>query len=224
MKTRAVIFDFDGVINDSSAPKSGMKRIIEVVRRDGHEIPRDIYKRLGGSWGEHGGNLIEICFDLDPETAKIIYREWEKMDAIDLFPLVRGAKRVLEKLKFQGIKIFLLTNRNRKNLMTVLEHFGLVTLFDLIQAKDDFLFAKPDSRTFYPLLVELSKFGICRGERVFVGDTILDFKCATGAIVENVSVLTGAFNESDFLKAGQKRENIIPSVANLPEWIEKHCV
>jgi HAD superfamily hydrolase (TIGR01549 family) len=222
MRIRAVFFDFDGTIDDSSSLKMGGKRIVKIVRRNGYKIPRGIYEILKSKWGLDGKSLIGACFGLDSEMAERIYREWEKTDASKFFPLIPGSKRVLKKLKSEGIKVFLLTSRNRENLMVVLNHFGLVELFDLIQAKDNYVFTKPDSRAFYPLLVELSKSGICPKECIYVGDTTFDFKCATGAGVRSISVLTGPFDESDFLKAGQKKENIIRSIADLPEWIERH--
>ncbi len=219
---RAAIFDFDGVINDSSSQRRGGKRIVQIVKHSGHKIPKDIYKTMKNNWGLDGKRLIEVCFGLDSETAKKIYRKWEEKDMIEFFPLISKSKQVLKKLKSGQTKIFLLTSRNRENLMVVLNHFGLVELFDLIQAKDDYIFAKPDPRAFNSILAELSKLGIPHEKCAYIGDTILDFQCATAAGIKSISVLSGSFNISDFLKVGQKRENIIRSIADLPEWIEGH--
>lgn len=222
MKIQAVILDFDGVINDSASQKMGGKRIIEIVKRAGREIPKDIRKRLKTNWGLYGPKMIGLSFDLNPETAGKIYEEWERIDSTQFFPLVPRSKQTLKKLKSSQIKVFLLTSRNRENLMAVLNHFGLAELFDLIQAKDDYMFAKPDPRAFNPILAELSKLGIYHGECLYVGDTIFDFECATAAGIKSISVLSGPSNKSDFLKAGQKIENIICSIADLPRWIKEH--
>lgn len=222
MKVRAGIFDFDGVINDSASQKMGGRRIVQIVKRGGCKIPESIYKKLKRNWGLDGKTLIETCFGLDSETAGRIYREWERVDTVDFFPLIPGAKRVLEKLKSGPIKISLLTSRNRENLLVVLDYFGLTELFDLIQAKDDYLFSKPDPRVFDAILANLSKSGVSSRECLYIGDTVLDFKCTTEAGIRSVSVTTGSFNKSDFLRAGQKRENIIRSIADLPKWIEGH--
>ena len=59
MRIRAVIFDFDGVINDSSSLKMGGRRFIQIVRRSGFKIPKGIYEILKSKWGLAGENLTE---------------------------------------------------------------------------------------------------------------------------------------------------------------------
>ncbi len=222
MKIRAVIFDFDGVINDSASQKRGGKRIVRIVEHSGYKIPKGIYKTLKSNWGLDGKKLVEVCFGLDSETARKIYREWERVDATDFFPLIPGAKSVLEKLKSAGLRVFMLTSRNRENLMVVLDHFALTKMFDLIWTKGDGPFTKPDPRAFDLAFDELLRLRIPRDECLYIGDTPLDFRCTSMAGIECVSTLTGSFGKPDFLKAGQKKENIIGSITDLPKWIEKY--
>lgn len=214
--------DFDGTIYDSSSLNNAGRRIVEIVNKCGHKIPENIYVRLKDNWGTGGTKMIADSFGLDLEIAKEIYHEWWKIDLTDPFPLIQGLKETLITLESRQIKILILTNRHRKNLTPILNHFCLARFFDFIQTMDDWAFSKPDPHTFCFVLHQLAKSGILSKECVYVGDTIMDFECTSARGLTSVSVTTGVFNEPDFVKAGQKKENIIRSIADLPEWIEKY--
>lgn len=220
MIIQAGIFDFDGVVIDST--HAGMTRAIQIAERWDLKMPPDIRRHLKENWHMPGAQLIEICFKLDSEAARRFYREWETIDSSRPLPLVRGSVEVLRKLRAEGLKIFLLTSRNRKNLMLVLNYFRLVPFFDFIQAKDDWAFVKPDPRVFSPSLHKLSQDGIGINNCIYIGDTPADFSAAFRRGIVGISALTGLHDRSDFLQAGQKIENIIGSIADLPEWIEEH--
>lgn len=221
MPIRAVILDFDGVIYNSSSLETGGKRVIQIVERWDFNVPRNILKRFKDNLGLGSIKMLRNSFGLSTEVAGKVYREWERIDEIKFFSLIRKSKLVLKKIKSRQIRVLLLTNRNRKNLMRVLDHFELTALFDFIQARDDWSFEKPDPHAFCFVLHLLAKSGIRPHECVYAGDTIPDFECTTARGLISVSVLTGVFSKSDFIKAGQKKENIIRSIADLPEWIEK---
>lgn len=217
-KIKAVICDFDGVINDSA--QKGLERVVQVARVAGYEIPSNIDQALRQNWGMHGTKLIETCFGLNPTTSQALYKKWEEMDARLFFPLVKGAKDALAILKYiKHLRVGMLTSRNRENLMAVVKHYALTHLFDCIQAKDDWPLVKPDPRSF---IYTFERLAVVPNECIYIGDTPSDFAAAHGAGVENLSVLTGIFSKADFLKIGQKKENIICSIADLPKWIEQY--
>src|SRR3989344_1017157 len=99
MPIRAVILDFDGVIYGSGTLDGAGKRVVRIVKNQGHKIPRDIYRKLKNNWGTSGTKMIEVCFGLDSEVAKEIYREWEKVDKTTLYPLIGESKEVIKKLR-----------------------------------------------------------------------------------------------------------------------------
>lgn len=215
---RAVIFDFDGVINDSTG--LGLERVIEIVGAAGHKIPPDIRRRLIQMWGTHGTKLIETAFELDAKTSEELYKEWERIDATEFFPLVTGAKNVLHNLKTDlNLKVGMLTSRNRQNLTDVMNHYGLTELFDAIQCRDDYAFGKPDPRAFDYILDLLS---VPRSACIYVGDTIGDRQGAINAGIRFVGVETGFLKRPDWQAAGLEFENIIPDIGYFPCWIFKH--
>lgn len=213
-----IIFDFDGVINDSAGP--GLERIIQLASKAGHEIPQDIRARLLKHWGTHGTKLLKIAFGLDDKSSGTLYREWERVDATNYFPLIPSAKRTLQNLKSElGLKMGMLTSRNRQNLMDVLNHYGLTENFDAIQCRDDYAVAKPDPRAFDYILCLL---GAPKDVCVYVGDTLGDLQAAKVAGVRFVGVETGFLKRSDWQAVGLESENIIPDIGFLSCWILKH--
>lgn len=219
---KAVIFDFDGVILNSS--RKGRERIINIVRELGYPVRKDVRQILKSSWGSHGTKLIENCFGLNPSIATVIYRKLEYRDITKPFPLIRDAKETLNFLRSEmNLKTGLLTSRHKKNTIDVLIHFDLIELFDVIQAKNDWTFVKPDPHAFCSILDRLfRKWDIAESQCIYMGDTPIDFKAASERGIACINVLTGIFNQKDFLAIGQKKENIIGSIADLPKWLEKY--
>lgn len=213
-----MILDFDGVTYDSTGP--GLDRIVGVVAAAGHKIPPDIRRRLAQMWGTNGTKLIETAFELDAQTSEKLYKEWERIDATEFFPLITDAKNLLHDLKAGlNLKIGMLTSRNRQNLMDVVNHYGLTESFDVIQCRDDYAFGKPDPRAFDHIL---SLLNAPRSACIYVGDTIGDRQAATNASIRFVGVETGFLKRSDWQTAGLESENIILDIGFLPCWILKH--
>lgn len=216
MKIQAVILDFDGVILDSCT--EGMEKIIEIVGANGFAIPPNIRSTLKDNWGKTPAKALEISFGLDPQTSREISKRWGELSPLSL---VAGAENVLSTLKFiKKMKLGLLTSRDWTSLFPILKHHSLIRFFgSCIQCENDFPYIKPDPRVFDCILELL---GVSKSECIYVGDTPIDFAAARDKEIENISVLTGVNGKNEFLAIGQKEENIINSIADLPEWIEKY--
>ncbi len=218
MKIRAVIFDFDGVILDSCA--EGIEEIIKMVGANGFAIPPNIRSTLKDNWGKTPAKALEISFGLDPQTSQEISKQWGELPPL---PLIAGTENVLSALKFiEKMKLGLLTSRDWTSLSPILKHHSLIRFFgNCIQCENDFPYIKPDPRVFDHILRLLD---VGSDECIYIGDTPIDFAAARDKGIENISVLTGINGKNDFLAIGQKEENIIRSIADLPEWIEKYRV
>ena len=90
MHVRAVIFDFDGPINDSF--REGLRRIKVLCAI--YDIPfgRMQRKKLTELWGIPGIELLEQGVDISRNFAERVYRGWERMDLTDPVPLVPGTR------------------------------------------------------------------------------------------------------------------------------------
>ncbi len=216
MKIQAVIFDLDGVILNSCT--EGMEKIIKIATAKDLAIPPNIRSTLKNNWGRIPVKVVEISFCLDPQTSLEICKQWEE----ELFPLITGVENVLSMLKFiKKMKLGLLTSRDWVSLFPTLKHYSLTRFFgSCIQCENDFPHIKPDPRVFDHILKLL---GVSKNECIYIGDTPIDFAAARDRGIKNISVLTGIFEKNDFLKAGQKKENIVDSIVDLPEWIDRYC-
>ena len=216
---QAVIFDFDGVIYNS-ATGLGLERIIAIVTATGHKVPQDIRTKLERLWGTPGVELIETAFGLDSKTSQKLNKEWERVDTTSFFPLVTNAEEILATLKHEvNLKLGILTNRNRQNLLDVVNHYGLLKMFDAIQCRDDYSFIKPDPRAFD---YTLNLLGVSKNSCLYVGDTICDWQAASGANIRFVGVETGLLNRSAWQAVGLESKNILADIGWLPVWILKH--
>lgn len=218
---RAVGMDFDNTIYDSGEPAK--LRIVEIAGRLGCKIPKNVYARLEKYWGLHGTALINKVFKCSDEVSEKIHKEWETEDLMKPYPLIEGAKETLFSLKSEGFILFLLTNRHRKTLGPTLNMVGLDDMFHFIQAGDDpqHIFKRPDPRVFNATLNFLAQYGIEADKCLYIGDALSDFVAAQKRGLKNLSVLTGFTSRDQFLKAGQDKENIIKSLADLIGWLAR---
>ena len=59
------------------------------------------------------------------------------------------------------------------------------------------------------------------GNAIYVGDTISDFLSTKDTGINFVGVLTGSVGLSEFIQAGVAPWHIIPSIARLPDFLER---
>jgi len=217
---KAIIYDFDGPVNDSF--REGLRRIKWLCAVNEVRYTREARRKLTELWGIPGAELLQRALDITEILAKKLYSDWEKLDLRDPMPLVPGAKEALFWCRKNGFVNALLTTRNRQNINDIFERLDLHREFEVISAKQDVEYRKPDPRAFRFILEALGeRFGVTRNTCIFVGDTIVDFNAGQAAAIETVMVQTGPF----LLKQAPKElklENILRSVDELPEWIMEH--
>lgn len=221
MKIQAVIFDFDGPINDSF--REGLRRIEVLCGINKIEFNRERRQRLIRLWGKPGIGLLEEGLGISNELAREIYPQWEVWDLIVPIPLILGAREMLYWNRKNKILNTLLTSRNKKNIREIFEKLDLGDDFAVISTRQDTEFNKPDSRVFDFTLKELAeKFSISKEECIFIGDTPEDITCGLTAGIETLVVMTGPYWLEHILQYPIKPQNVLPSVDYLPEWIEKY--
>ncbi|MCD7952364.1 MAG: HAD-IA family hydrolase [Synergistaceae bacterium] len=195
-ETKAVIFDFDMTLADSSyaihhcsnllARKFGLKEISREVVLAGIGLPIEDCWRL--YWG-----------DFKDEWLSYYRNEFRGVEqtGIRLFPNTVAS---LEKLRGAGIKTGVVSNRRFAR--RVLDATELTPYMDVIVGLEDVTNAKPDHEA---LFKAVGKLGVAAGEAVYVGDTDIDMRTAAAAAVRGVGMTTGNFDEEGLSAAGAWR-------------------
>lgn len=194
--TRAVIFDFDGVIVDS------LNSIYEIYRIMATSIPfrlPESPRKLADMFGE--GNFYALFRNLgivskeDSEKAIEIFLENEKRiyENSGIFPGIMG---VIEKLKSGGYLLGVVSNNWQSQLEATLGRCGLAEKFDAVIGLNGIKKLKPDPAL---LLKCVEDLGVSGKECVYVGDMAVDIIAAKNAGLKSIGVTYG-YNSEEKLK------------------------
>ena len=197
---RAVLFDFEGTLVefawDLDAGEAALRNCLADLG-----FPRDLFAadsyatmwnralRLEGaaageSAAEGGGAPVgedELRACLAP-----IYDRFD-IDALDRWRLRPGAVETVADLDGRGLLVAVVSNIGRIALEPALDRFGLTAHLDLVVARDDVRFMKPDGEGLGRCLERL---GVAASQALFVGDSSTDVLAARDAGVR-VAIVTG---------------------------------
>jgi pyrophosphatase PpaX len=193
---RAVLFDFDGTLVDTTELiyQSMRHATGEVL---GKELSREF---LLANVGQPLPRQMEL---IDAGRAEALLESYrlhneEHHDAlIQEFP---GVERSLARLRAGGVEIVVVTSKRRFSVEMALESFpGLKEVVDLFVTMEDTAEHKPDPA---PLLKGLELLGdVTPEEAAYVGDSPFDVAAAKAAGITSVAVSWGAFSEDTLREA-----------------------
>lgn len=184
----AVIFDWDGVVVDSSAAH---KASWEQLAEERSLILPDDHFTL--SFGRTNSVIIPDIFrwTLDEEFIKgladrkeFLYREKLKETGLDPLP---GALNFFQDLKDAGIPMAVGTSSPMKNVETVIEMIGAKDFFDVIISSEDVQVGKPDPEVF---LKAAAALGIAPEGCVVFEDSLYGIQAALAAGMKSVALTT----------------------------------
>lgn len=196
MTLKYILFDLDGTLIDTAAEITeatnralafdqlpALKRE-EVQNWIGKGTAWLFSKALARSTGESSQ---------ESEQFKRLYPEFLKQ-----YQLVTGQlsepfcdmEAILSLIKQEGIKLGIVTNKERSLTLQLLEHLKLTHYFDVVVAGGDALRGKPHPD---PLLLALDQAGISRDEVLFVGDSVNDVEAARAAQI-SIWAFTHGYN------------------------------
>ena len=167
---KAVLFDFDGTLADSSP--GIFHTALYTVRKLGieREYTDEELRRFIGP-------PLRMCFSvafgldealLDPAVA--IYREEYRRKGMHMMSLYPGMAELLAELKAKGIKLAVATFKGEVLVKQCLDNLGILSLFDTVRGSNEV-----ETRTKSDIIkLAIADLGILPEEAVMVGDTETD--------------------------------------------------
>lgn len=191
---RAVLYDFDGTLADST--DLIMRCYRHTMTTHLGECPPD------EEWLSGFGTPLETQIDRfarSPEERAAMldtYREHQNSlfdTALRPFP---GAEEVVSELVRRGMALAIVTSRMRRATLRGLDVCGLTRHFDIVVTPEDVANPKPDPE---PVLVALERLGVSAGEALFVGDSPHDMAAGRAAGTRTAAALWGPFPHDHLL-------------------------
>ncbi len=167
---KAVLFDFDGTLADSSA--GIFHTALHTVRTLG--IKREYSdEELRRFVGPPLRSCFSIAFGLDEsllDDAVKIYRKEYAARGMYMMELYPGMKGLLETLHERGYLLGVATFKGESLVRACLENFGILQIFDTVRGSDEV-----ETRTKGDIIkLAVADLGIMAGQAVMVGDTVTD--------------------------------------------------
>lgn len=176
MKYKHIIFDIDGTMLDSTnAVLTALQRVILELQNKHYQI-NDLHFALGVP-GEITLKQLEIK---DTPMANRLWNGYLK-EMSQTMKLFDGIPELLTELKDRGVKLGIITSKNRKEFHNDFTPLGIDAYFDTIITVEDSIAPKPSAK---PMLAYLNKTGVKPQEALYIGDTLYDRECAVNAGVD----------------------------------------
>lgn len=201
---KAIIFDVDGVILDST--QAIITNYQETAKKIGARVPTD--KEVRKLLGQPSRINLKVLFGDDKE-ARAIYDEINKITHLNL-KLVPNAKKTLRELPQ---KKAIVTSKRLPSLKEQLKDY--LKYFDAIVTPEDTVKQKPDPE---PLLLACKRLGVPPNETIYIGDATRDLETANNAGIRFVALAYTGATSREFKEAGA--QTIIDSLTKFRGVIE----
>jgi len=197
MKYKALIFDFDLTLADSS--KGILICFKHVLERFGYEIPDDrtIYNTIGLTLTDAFDVLTGIPNNPQREDMRIEYvKKADEAMVVNTF-FYDNVIAVLQVLQQAGIKVGIVSTKYRYRIEDTFERQARSHPYDEIIGGEDVNSHKPDPQG---LNMMIERFKLDKSQVLYVGDSYIDAETAMNAGVDFAGVTTGSTSYEDFGK------------------------
>ncbi len=214
MNYRAVLFDFDYTLADSSR---GIEDCINHAMAQMQLPPvsaRAVAETIGLSLAE---TFCRLTGPATPQRCAEFSRHFiERADYImvDSIVLYDTVPAVVRELKQRGLGIGVVSTKFRRRIEAVLERENLRSYFDVIVGGEDVRNPKPDPEGAFKAVNSL---GGKASEVLYVGDSLVDAETARRARLPFVAVLTGVTARPAFSE--YQPIAVIQSLASIPQLL-----
>lgn len=187
MPLRAVIFDWDGVVVDSSAHHERSWEVLAAQR--GLPLPADHFKRGFGKknnviipdlgWAKEPSGVDALAHEKEE-----IYRSLVREKGIEPLP---GVRALLAALRAKNIPCAIASSTERANLDLPLDLMGLREFFTVIVSGEEVVHGKPDPAVF---LLAAERLGLPPADCVVIEDALVGIEAAKRAGMPVLAVAT----------------------------------
>jgi phosphoglycolate phosphatase len=211
MNLRAVIFDFDFTLVDSS------RGFIDCHDYACRQLALPPLK-AEDSMAMMGTPLLEAFKVLFPETHHSLAEDYVRLfqmraDEVmtDLTEMYPHAPDTMAELRRLGFGLGIVSQKLRRRIEDVLGRDGLASAFDVVIGGEDIAAFKPHPEGLQKALAGLA---VRPGEALYAGDTVIDAQAAANAGVPFVAVLSGVTPPEAF--APFETLALLPGIEGLP--------
>jgi pyrophosphatase PpaX len=187
-RIRAVLYDFDGTLADST--ELIMRCYRHTMREHLGHVPPD------EEWLSGFGMTLETQLrrfardDAEFEGMLESYRSHQNTIHDELLRPFPGAAETVAELERRGVGLAIVTSKHRRGALRGMELCGIVSHFDVIVTPEDVVEPKPHPE---PVLFALRKLGVAPEEALFVGDSPHDIAAGQAAGTRTAGALWGPF-------------------------------
>ncbi len=201
---RFIVFDLDGTLVDSQ------HTIVHCMGRafssDGLAVPSaQAVRGIIGLKLEVAINTLlpepdeDRAFNLAGRYREAFHERLSHPDHDE--PLFEGTRECLAALDHPELFLGIVTGKNRRGLVRVLEHHGIQHLFTTLRTADD----GPSKPHPHVLQLAMADVGVDPRDTVMIGDTTFDIQMARSAGCDAVGVDWGYHHRDDLAAAGAGR-------------------
>ncbi len=189
---KLILFDLDGTLIDS-IPDIGaaMNRTLERFGLPG--FPTDEYlMKVGNGALKLVERSIGDHTELFDQVLQVYSQDYSAhcAESSHAYP---GIPEALTALRQMGLKVVCLSNKDERDVYTVLTKCLPGFAFDAFRGRREGIPLKPDPA---PALAMLRESGCTPEEALFVGDTPVDIRCGQNAGIETIAVTWGFRSEA----------------------------
>ena len=215
MDYKAVLFDFDYTLGDSTVPIVA-SYAAALAEMGWPEPDREAVRATIGYTLQDGYTML--TGDTDEEKRKEFFPRFKAHAAPVMIRdsvLCPGAEELLIWLGNAGVQTGIVSTKGGDQIAGIFEKYDLRDGLSLIIGGQDVKRNKPDPEG---LDLAVERLGLDKGEVLFCGDTVIDAETAKRAGVDFCAVLNGTTPAEAF--AGYPHIHIAPDLAELLTWLK----
>lgn len=216
MEFKNIIFDFDGTLVDSrpGVVKSFKKVVKELTSKQIDE--KTIIKLIGTPLAQIISLLLETNDQTLIDKGSDLFKRYYQEDGLYENIIYPGVKEMLESLKEQSFRLFVVSNKIEEFMIKILEEHDIKKYFISIIGTDG---TDAHSKKAEYVKSILNSFKLNKEETVIVGDTESDIKAGRENLIYCLGVTWGYGRREDLIKA--KADKIIDRPLELVKLVKR---